>query len=103
MKEKISGFFMILWALNVAGFLLSLPLTIGLQTIKYLKFGVWEAFSGLALLKKLNFKSDWIESPNDWVGLHMLLDWVNGGVLLMFIFFVATLINKFLVDDFSKK
>ena len=43
------------------------------QIFNYLKVGIWEPYSLLNAISKINEKSQhWVESPTDWVGLHSI-------------------------------
>lgn len=68
-------------SLFVAGFgLVFLVCTFGYQLFMWLKTGQWEAFSIVNGLLFMFPKGAWLNNPQDWVGLHWLLDHVHAGL-----------------------
>jgi len=79
-----------------AGVMMVLPLPIilaALDSLIWLKTGIWPAYTVETVLLKLN--PDWLLYPQDWLGLHkfaggirplpLFLFWIPAGLLSMYL------------------
>lgn len=67
-----------LGALALMAGVIGLVLVLGWQVIQFLQLGEWTSVSIVTGLNMLD--SEWAESPEQWIGLHGILDFVNLGV-----------------------
>lgn len=49
---------------------------IGVQVVNFLYHGSWEPVSLITGLQWLGANSEWLQSPNSWVGLHSVLEFI---------------------------
>lgn len=70
-------------------FALSGSWVVGKQCYTYLRYGVWESRSVIDLMRF--FGSNWAASPDDWIGLYNVLEWMPMSIALVLAgFFLAT-------------
>lgn len=68
----------VVW-LACAAFVGGLAVPLGLQIIGYLRSGEWVPFSGLDAMALFS-DSSWLRSPEDWLGIHRMMDAIHGGL-----------------------
>lgn len=57
----------------------------GWQIYQFSRYGLWVSYSAVDALFWLT-GSSWLYSPSDWVGLHKVLSWFNGGFAVFLAF-----------------
>jgi hypothetical protein len=80
------------WA-SVWGFVIGPGLTglvtIFLQVMWWLQFGIWRPRSVLWLLSELPVAESWANAPNSWLGLWRLVSWLPLSATALIVSFIA--------------
>jgi hypothetical protein len=79
--------------LVVAALLLAGPALIAWQCYGWIRYGVWIPWSPLTLLLWMGAKAAWIFAPEDWIGLHRLIDAIPLSLVLLGIGMFALWLN----------
>jgi len=74
----------IVFAVLVIGIVAPL-LILGWQSFTFMQTGDWQPFSILSMMDILDVQSTWVASPNSWLGVHIIFDYLHGGLGLMLI------------------
>lgn len=64
---------------------------LGYQSFLYLMHGTWPAFSLIDLALWAFPKGPWLNSPDSWIGVHKILDFINAGIGMSAIFYAMAL------------
>ena len=76
---------------------------VGYQLVNWFKTGVWKSFDFISFLGEF---SNWAKAPDDWIGLHKLIETVP---LTVGLFLIGCLIGilsiyvKIITDDMVKR
>lgn len=81
----LDSVFMAVVGLACAAFVGGLAVPLGLQVLRFLRSGEWVPFSGLDAMALFS-DSTWLRSPDDWLGIHRMMDAIHGGLFLMVVF-----------------
>jgi hypothetical protein len=81
----MASFFALLFGLG----LLTMLGTVGYQLVMYLKHGHWLAISVTYVCGSPPLEWNWCNFPNDWVGVHNVLSWINAGAFAFLVGIVA--------------
>ena len=80
--------------------LLAIPIGIlGWQSYQFLQTGSWQPFSCLDVLEVVGIFEDLTNAPKDWLGVHKILNWLHGSILVLGVFLVPLFFIMGLLDD----
>ena len=61
------------------------------QLFLYLKNGNWRPFSALDVLRICGIADRWVVYPENWIGLHEILNWLHGGIFISLVFIAISI------------